>query len=125
MSKKAALRCITLLALVLCPMGVWAQEEITKTPVPAPPIIPDKNDYTLFNPTPDTQMRSLCTDRPTKSNLPCTVDAGHFQYEADAVNWGYTRQGDITRNTYLFTNPTFKLGLTNNWDVELNIIPFE
>jgi hypothetical protein len=53
------------------------------------------------------------------------VDAGHFQYEADAINWGYTHEDGITRNSYLFTNPTFKLGITNRMDVELNIIPFE
>jgi hypothetical protein len=86
---------------------------------------PDKSQYTVFDPVPADQTRSFCTDRPTKSNLPCTVDAGHFQYEADAFNWTYTHSGGATVNTYLFTNPTFKLGLTNTVDVELNIAPAE
>ncbi len=85
----------------------------------------DKSSYNLFNPTPDGQMRDFCTDRPTKSNLPCTVDAGHFQYEADVFNWTYNHTGNITRNTYLYTNPTFKLGLTNRSDIEFNISPLE
>jgi hypothetical protein len=47
---------------------------------------PDKAGYTLFDPTPDDQMRAFCTDRPPKANAACTVDAGHFQYESDIVN---------------------------------------
>jgi len=86
---------------------------------------PDKSQYSLFNPTPDSALRSFCTDRPTKSNLPCTVDAGHWQYEADALNWTYSDIGGTKQNTYLFTNPTVKLGLTNKSDLELNIAPVE
>jgi hypothetical protein len=86
---------------------------------------PDKSAYTLFDPTPVDQMRSFCTDRPTKSNFPCTVDAGHFQYESDVINWSYAHTGGVTTNTYLFTNPTLKLGLTNTIDAELNIVPAE
>jgi Putative MetA-pathway of phenol degradation len=86
---------------------------------------PDKSSYTLFNPTPDDQMRPFCTDRPTKSNLPCTVDAGHFQYEADIINWTYAHTDGVTANEYLIPNPTFKLGLTNTIDLELNIAPVE
>jgi hypothetical protein len=85
----------------------------------------DKSDYTLFDPTPDDQMRSFCTDRPTKSNVPCTVDAGHFQYESDIFNWTYFQSAGVTADTYLFTNPTLKLGVTNTIDVELNIAPLE
>ena len=86
---------------------------------------PDKADYTLFNPTPDDQMRAFCTDRPTKANLSCTVDAGHFQYEADIVNWTYAHTGGVTTDTYLFANSTLKLGLTNTIDLELAMAPLE
>jgi hypothetical protein len=44
---------------------------------------PDKGDYTLFNATPDVDLRGFNTDRPPKANSPYTVDAGHFQYETD------------------------------------------
>jgi hypothetical protein len=91
----------------------------------APENPPDKSDYTLFNPTPDDQMRAFCTDRPPKANLPCTVDAGHFQYEADIINWTNLNTGGVTTNTYLFVNPTLKLGLTNTIDLELNMDPIE
>ena len=91
---------------------------------PAAPA-PDKSGYTLLNPTPVDQERSFCTDRPTKSTGPCTVDAGHFQYESDLFNATFDRSGGLDTNTYLFTNPTLKLGVTNTTDVELNLAPFE
>jgi hypothetical protein len=87
--------------------------------------MPDKSDYTLFDPTPDDQLRAFCTDRPPKANAACTVDAGHFQYESDIVNWTYAETAGVTTNAYLVTNPTFKLGLTNTADLELNMAPWE
>ena len=90
---------------------------------PAPP--PDKSGFTLFDPTPGADLRALCTDRPTKSASPCTVDAGHLQIEADLVNVTYDRSGGANTATWLATNPTLKLGLTNTLDVELNMIPLE
>jgi Putative MetA-pathway of phenol degradation len=86
---------------------------------------PDKSGYTLFDPTPDDQLRGFCTDRPLKANSPCTIDAGHFQYESDIINWTHAETAGVTTNTYLITNPTLKLGLTNTVDVEVNIAPYE
>lgn len=86
---------------------------------------PDKSGYTLFDPAPDSAMRGFCTDRPPKANLPCTVDAGHFQYEADLVNWTNVHNGGVTTNTYLFANPTLKLGITNRTDLEVGLDPVE
>ncbi len=89
----------------------------------APP--PDKSGFNLFNPTPEADLRPFCTDRPTKSTGPCTVDAGHFQYESDVFNLTYDTSGGDDTTTLLYTNPTFKLGLTNTIDAELNIAPWE
>ena len=89
------------------------------------PPAPDKSGYTVLNPTPDDQLRSLCTDRPTKSTSPCTVDAGHWQIESDVYNYTEQNGGGVTTTTQLFSNPTVKLGLTNNLDVEVNIAPYE
>ena len=68
-------------------------------------------------------MRSFSTDRPTKSNVPYTVDAGHFQYETDLVNFTHQAIGTARTDTLLVPNPTFKVGVTNNADVEVNV-PF-
>src|SRR5580704_504418 len=90
----------------------------------ADPPPPDKSGFTLFNPTPDADLRALCTDRPTKSTGPCTVDAGHFQLESDVFNWTYDTHGGADTTTWLVPNPTLKLGLTNTLDIELNIAPY-
>jgi hypothetical protein len=92
-------------------------------PAAAPP--PDKSGFTVFHPTPDADLRSLCTDRPTKSTSPCTVDAGHWQVESDVYNVTTQTDDGVTTVTQLFTNPTLKLGLTNSLDVEANIVPVE
>jgi len=93
-------------------------------PAPATPA-PDKSSYSVFNPTPDNLLRSLCTDRPTKSTGPCTVDAGRWQLESDIYNYTLARGGGVRTTTELFTNPTLKLGLTDRLDVEFNISPYE
>jgi len=90
----------------------------------APPP-PDKSKFTLFNPTPDADLRSLCTDRPTKSTGTCTIDAGHWQVESDIYNVTFQTQGGVTTRTELFTNPNLKLGLTNTLDIEVNWSPWQ
>lgn len=70
-------------------------------------------------------LRPLCTDRPTKSTSPCTVDAGHFQLESDLFNETVDHTGGVTTTTQLFTSPTLKLGLTRSIDIEANITPYE
>lgn len=87
---------------------------------------PDKSGYTIFNPTPTDQMRSFSTDRPAKSDTPNTVDAGHFQYEADFLNWSYDRYNvaQTTNSNFLVADPTLKVGLTNATDLEMALAPF-
>jgi outer membrane putative beta-barrel porin/alpha-amylase len=84
---------------------------------------PNKNQYWLLNPTPPGAMRTFNTDRPTKANIPYTVDAGHFQYESDLVSFTHQVVGSTRVNTILVPNPTFKVGVTNNVDLEVNV-PF-
>ncbi len=91
----------------------------------APPAGPPAQAYTVFDPRPSVQLRPLCTDRPTKSTSPCTVDAGHFQLESDLFNFTVDRSGGATTKTYLATNPTLKLGLLNSVDFEVNLSPYE
>lgn len=58
----------------------------------------DKKQYSLFQPTPNAQLREMSTDRPDKTESPYTVDAGRFQIETDLV--AYTRDsrnGQTTR----------------------------
>ncbi len=71
-----------LIAVLSLPLAARADP-----PQPAP----DKRDYSVFSPTPTGELRSLCTDRPTKSTGPCTVDAGHWQVESDIYNFTVQR----------------------------------
>lgn len=82
------------------------------------------DDYSLFNPVPDSDLRPFCTDRPTKNTGPCSIDAGHFQLESDIFNVTTDRADGITTDTYVFTNPNLKLGLTDNTDIELSVAPY-
>ena len=70
-------------------------------------------------------MRSFSTDRPTKSDSPYTVDAGHFQYEGDIANWTYDRYNtaQTTASNLLLFDPVLKLGLTQHTDLELALAP--
>ena len=108
-----------LTALSLLAPGLAMADDAPATPAP------DKSGYTLFNPTPDSAERGFCTDRPTKSTGPCTVDAGHFQIETDVFNATVDRSFGLDTETYLFTDPNLKLGVTNTSDVELSMVPFE
>ena len=80
--------------------------------------------YNLFDPVPDGQMRPFCTDRPTKGTGPCTIDAGHIQIESDILNVTFQNSGGVVTDTWVYTSPNVKLGITDNTDVELNVSPF-
>jgi hypothetical protein len=92
-------------ALAAAPLAARAQD------APAPGSAPD--------------LPAICTDRPTKSNVPCTVDAGHFQLESDLFNGTFQKTGGVTTDTYLATNPTLKYGVSKTLDLEVNIAPYE
>ena len=75
-------------------------------------------------PPPTPALRMLCPDRPSKGTSACTVDQGHLQLETDLFNATYDRSGGVSTDTYLFTNPTLKLGVTDNFDIEANLSPY-
>lgn len=73
-------------------------------------------------------MREMSTDRPDKTESPYTVDAGHFQVEADLVNYTQDKTDDAGVETksksfgVLVTN--LKAGLTNSMDFQVVITPY-
>ena len=85
---------------------------------------PDKSGYTLFNPTPDSAQRDFSTDRPTKSFVPTTIDAGHVMLEVEAFNFTTQKLAGVSTQTYVGPNPTARIGLTNNVEFQLNFTPF-
>lgn len=79
----------------------------------------DKSGYTLFNPTPASAMRDMSTDRPDKTESPYTVDAGHIQIETDLVAYTRDRADSFTVETTDVLPFNFKLGLTNDSDLQI------
>ena len=75
-------------------------------------------------PTSSTADAAICTDRPTKSNFACTVPKGEVQIEADGLNWLSNSAGGTRTDQLLFTNPTFKYGLSGSSDIQLNWVPY-
>lgn len=72
----------------------------------------------------DDSLPAICTDRPTKSNYACTIEPGHFQYEADLFNaTTYSNKGNSTE-TWLILNPTLKYGIAPGIDIEGSFSPF-
>ena len=94
--------------------------------ITAPAVAADKSQFTLFNPTPRDVMRELSTDRPDKTEGPYTLDAGHFQIEADLVNFSYDAyngdSSDTRARSWSFANTNLKVGLLHNVDLQL-IVP--
>jgi hypothetical protein len=86
---------------------------------PPSPASHDKSGYSLFHPTPDSEMRDMTTDRPDQTESPFTVDAGHFQIEMDLVNWTHDRSGGAVTDTIAIAPVNFKMGLTDSVDLQL------
>ncbi|MGP8121377.1 MAG: transporter [Xanthobacteraceae bacterium] len=79
----------------------------------------DKSGYSLFDPTPDDEMRKFTPDRPTKGYSVRTIDAGHFELESDIVSYTYSKYLGIATHSVQALDPTFKVGVTNWADVEV------
>jgi Putative MetA-pathway of phenol degradation len=71
----------------------------------------------------DDGIRDLCPDRPGKNTSACTLDAGYFQIESDLFNGSFQHTGGITTDIYYVTNPNIKYGVSDAFDVELNLAP--
>jgi hypothetical protein len=86
------------------------------------PSAQDKSRYTLFNPTPDSLLRDLSTDRPDMTESPFTVDAGHLQIETNIFGYSRSRpdQDSTVTKSYDYATTNFRIGLTN-W-AEFNVV---
>jgi hypothetical protein len=85
---------------------------------------PDKSGYNLFCLTPDALLRDFATDRPDKTESPFTVDAGHFQFEMDLLNYAYDRTEHERVKALAIAPTNFKAGLLNNVDLQVVVLPY-
>ena len=79
---------------------------------------------TLFNPTPDDQLRPMTTERPSKTDSPFSLDAGRVQIETNL--FAYVRNNDNiggsstdTRQRYLGGATNLRIGLLDNADLQI------
>lgn len=79
----------------------------------------DKSQYSLFNPTPDSRLRSMSTDRPDKTESPYTVDAGRFQIETDLFAATRDTQTGVTTRSFDVMPFNLKMGLTHDTDLQI------
>jgi hypothetical protein len=88
-------------------------------------VLPDssKRAYTIFNPTPRDKMRGMQTDRPDVTESAFSVDAGHFQVEADAYRITFNNTAGIKTRQSFYNLANLKIGLSNSMDLQL-VIPF-
>jgi hypothetical protein len=77
--------------------------------------------YSLFKPVPKDSMRDMETDRPDFTESPFTVDAGHFQYEADFFRLRTQKDASSKQETMFFHQANLMLGLTGSTTIQLNV----
>lgn len=80
--------------------------------------------HTLFNPTPDDQLRPMSTERPSKTDGPYSLDAGRFQIESNL--YGYINNDDCINGSCVKSSQHFaggstnlRIGLTDNSDLQI------
>jgi hypothetical protein len=79
----------------------------------------NKEQYNLFRPTPRKYMRPMVPDRPGITESPYSVDAGHFQYEADGLRLLSRREGSTHGRDWYVNHGLAKIGLTNKTDFQV------
>jgi hypothetical protein len=65
----------------------------------------------------------ICTDRPTKANVTCTVPEGMWQLETDIGNYTHDARDGHSTDTMYIINPYLKYGIGSHTDIEVNWAP--
>lgn len=70
------------------------------------------------------QDAAICTDRPAKANAVCTVPAGRFQLETNALGWTRTESAGGRTEMTSFASSFAKIGLSSRSDLQIGFTPF-
>ena len=81
----------------------------------------DKRQFSLFNPTPRKYMRPMVPDRPGITESPYSVDAGHFQYETDALRLLTRHEGTAHGHDWYINHALAKIGLSDRTDFQVGL----
>lgn len=66
----------------------------------------------------------ICADRPGKANPTCTVPAGMVQIETGLADWTHDRSEGATTDAVSIGATAFKYGVSDRWNIELDIAPY-
>ncbi|MDB6060023.1 MAG: hypothetical protein JWM78_126 [Verrucomicrobiaceae bacterium] len=78
--------------------------------------------YNVFDPRPDAELRDLSTDQPGTTESPYSLDAGHLQFEWEAVTFTRDKTDGVKTDT-LTSSLNLKIGLTDSIDAQLIVEP--
>lgn len=71
------------------------------------------------------EEQPICAARPGKSTPTCTVPAGRFQLETGLADWSLQESGGERDTTLVIGETTFKYGLTERSDIEVDMTPWQ
>ncbi|MEO6246120.1 MAG: transporter [Opitutaceae bacterium] len=84
----------------------------------------DKSAYSLANPTPDSLLREMSTDRPDTTEGPATVDAGRVQIEMDFAGFTRNRLDGVRTTEWGLAPFNIRLGLRQDFEVGVFVAPY-
>lgn len=84
----------------------------------------DKSSYTLFNPTPSSEMRPFNPNRPSVTEGPFTVDAGHFQAELSFAEYTYDYDHGLRTDAFSIVPANLRVGVLNDLELDLIVEPY-
>jgi hypothetical protein len=71
------------------------------------------------------EEQPICATRPGKSTAPCTVPPGRLQLETGLADWSIQKGGGERDISISIGETTFRYGLSDHSDVELNVTPWQ
>jgi hypothetical protein len=107
--------------LLLCCGLLRGAETYADQPPSAPP---DKSVYTFFNPTPSDQLRAFNPNRPSVTEGPFTIDAGHFQVEMSFVEYTYDCEHGVRTDDFSVAPTELRVGILNDLEFDLIVSPY-
>jgi len=84
----------------------------------------DKSVYTLFNPTPQSDLRPFNPNRPSVTEGPITVDAGHYQFEFSFAEYTYDYDHGLRSDQWAVLPGNVRVGVLNDLELDLIIQPY-
>lgn len=111
-----------IVTLAITPLALRAAD--TTLPATVVAAAPDKSAFTLFNPTPAALMRDFNTNRPSVTEGPLTIDAGHLQVELSFAEFTHDDDHGLQNDQFNILPTDIRVGVLNNFEVDLMFEPY-